>query len=120
MAELNVLSTERTTFSCTVVDGRVARVVAAGRVGRAARGDRGAVREHDAAVDGRGERHVDRERLVAAGSEAGRVGAGDVWPEAEQAADEPEVWKVRPPLSVSVTVKPPVLSDGPPLCTVSV
>ena len=42
------------------------------------------------------------------------------WPDAEQSAEEPAVWNVRPAWSVSVTVKPPVLSDGPPLCTVSV
>ena len=42
------------------------------------------------------------------------------WPAAEQAADEPVVWNVRSLSSVSVTWKPPVLSDGPPLWTVSV
>jgi len=37
------------------------------------------------------------------------------WPTAEQAGSEPTGWKVRPASSVSLTVKPPVLSDGPPL-----
>jgi hypothetical protein len=40
------------------------------------------------------------------------------WPEAEHAGSEPTVTKLRPLASVSVTWKPPVLSEGPPLCTV--
>ena len=42
------------------------------------------------------------------------------WPAAEQRGSEPTVWKVRPAGSVSLTVKPPVLSDGPLFVTVSV
>src|SRR5450759_2925750 len=42
------------------------------------------------------------------------------WRTAEQAADEPATWKVRPVSSVSLTWKPPVLSEGPMLLTVSV
>ena len=42
------------------------------------------------------------------------------WPEAEQSLDGRRWWYVSADGSVSLTVKPPVLSDGPLLSTVSV
>jgi hypothetical protein len=43
-----------------------------------------------------------------------------VWPTAEQPAEEPPAWKVRPPGRTSVTVKPPAWAEGPVFVTVTV
>ena len=65
--------------------------------------------------------HVDGERRRTAGGEARacscRSRSGR---RRSRARDEPAVWKVVPAGSVSLTWKPPMLSDGPLLVTVSV